>query len=182
MRRGRTAILLAWLLSAAVAWAGKTNWLREVEIKVDPEEDGKKIYSFRFMPDRTLKYDFIEFECFYRQEFPWEDVRGRKYTKIHEPVTFTYRCKNIRLVNDLDAYIHFRVPTSRKRLVKIHGEKAFNKEAPITVNRFRITGKAGKKVIWNLVLAAGGKFDTRALTEEHKEEKETGEKTSAGSE
>lgn len=170
----RGLLLVAWLAVAGFAHAG---WLREIEIKADPDEDGKRIYSFRFTPDETCHYDRIEFECFYRQEFPWEDLRGRKYTKVHEPVTFIFRRDNIKFVNDLDAFVNFRVPVSRKRLVKKYGDKTFNKDAPINLDRFRVTATANRKTIWNLVLRAGGKFDVRALTEERKQEEESKEKS-----
>jgi len=160
--------VLVWLATASFACAG---WVREIEIKADPDEDGKRIYSFRFTPDKTCHYKVIEFECFFRQEFPWEDVRGRKYTKVHEPVTFTFRRENIKFVNDLDAFINFRVPVSRKRLVKKYGDKTFNKDAPIKLDRFRVTATANGKTIWDLILRAGGKFDVRALTEERKQPK-----------
>jgi hypothetical protein len=165
MNRQRGWFLIAWLAAAGVVHAG---WVREIEIKADPDEDGKRIYSFRFTPDKTQTYDRIEFECVYRQEFPWEDMRGRKYNKVHEPVTFIFRRDDIRFVNDLDAFINFRVPVSRKRLVAKYGEKTFNKESPIKLDRFRVTATANKKILWNLVLRAGGKFDVRALTEEKK--------------
>ena len=96
------------LLVALELTAGTTakEWLREVEIKSEPAKNGAEMhYTVRIMPDKTVKYDRIVFEVIYHQEFPWTDSRGRKSTKIHEPVTFLYRRNNISLVDDLELYM-----------------------------------------------------------------------------
>jgi hypothetical protein len=152
------------MASPWIAQAGPTNWVREVEIVPEPVQVGHQVFSVRFTPDKTVTYDMIAFECVYRQEFPWEDVRGRKYTKIHEPVTFAFRRPGVSFVAELDAYVNFRVPLAMPLLVQSYGPTAFNKEYPVTVHRIRITATAGGRKAWFMELAAKGRFDARPLT------------------
>lgn len=154
----------ALAIGTTVARANSTNWIREIEISPDPIKDGHQVFAFRFMPDKTVSYDLIEFECTYHQEFPWEDVRGRKYTKVHEPVTFIHRRVGISFVNDLDAYINFRVPMAMPLLIQNYGPTTFNKEAPIAVSRISIVATRGGRKAWSVELPSKGKFDARKLT------------------
>jgi hypothetical protein len=163
MKRVVGTIGLVMALEMA-ARANSTNWIREIEITPDPVKDGHQVFAFRFMPDKTASYDLIEFECTYHQEFPWEDVRGRKYTKVHEPVTFIYRRVGVSLVNDLDAYINFRVPMALPLLIQSYGPTTFNKEHPITVSRVAITATAGGQKAWSVTFPSKGRFDARGQT------------------
>lgn len=159
----RTLLFLVCALLPSLAPGA--NWVREIEITMDPEEFGQHVFSFRFTPDRTVTYAAMEFEFFYRQKFPWEDVHGRKYTKTHEPVTFIYRRPKVELVNDLDGYVNFRVPISMARLVRKYGKTTFNRDYPITVNRIRLTAMLnGSNTAWEVTLPPAGKIDARALT------------------
>lgn len=151
----RHIVVLAWLTAATAAAAG--DWAREVEITHEPDVEGQHLYTVRIMPAHTADYDRLQFDCVLHQEFPWEDARGRKYTKIHEPVTFSYRCAPARLVNDLDAYFNFRVPIDMARLQAKYGEKVFNAAYPVTVSRIVISGYQQDKKVWSYELPAAGK-------------------------
>jgi len=149
--------LLLLSVTVLLSSSAHAEWIREIEITSDPEVDGKKIFTVRFMPKKTFKYDRILFDCVYRQELPWENARGKKYTKVYEPVSFTYRHSDVKLVNDLDHYSSFRVPIGLKRLQAIYGPKLFNKVRPITIARMKISGISKGKTIWSYELAAKGK-------------------------
>jgi hypothetical protein len=166
MRFGRTTLAIGVFLAlgAGAVRANVTNWIREIEITPDPIRDGHQIFAFRFMPDKTASYDLIAFECTYHQEFPWEDVRGRKYTKIHEPVTFVFRRAGPSFVNDLDAYINFRVPMAMPLLIQSYGPTTFNKEAPISISTIAIVATVNGQTAWSVKLPSKGKFDARPLT------------------
>ena len=152
---------VAWLLSVTLYADGLIS---EIEISSEPEKDGQRDFSVRLLPGKTHRCDDIVFECVYHQEFPWENLRGKKYTKIHEPVSFVYYSNNVRMVADLDRYISFRVPMSLTRLKKAYGEKTFNKEYVITIGHIKIKGMRDKEVIWSYDLPAGGTFKKKTLT------------------
>jgi len=154
-------------LIPAVSLAG--SWVREMEIRSEPEDQGQKVYMIRFTPGKTVIYDEIAFECVYRQEMPWEDMRGRKYTKVIEPVTFIFRRSSVSFVNELDADINFKVPVSYARLSEKFGLTTFNKAYPISVNRIRITAVAAGAAAWQVELSGEGKFDTGKTTAEKEE-------------
>jgi hypothetical protein len=135
------------------------DWIRVIEIVADPVKDGERIYTFRFAPERTQDYDYISFECVYHQEIPWVNPRGEKYIKIHEPVTFTYRRKNVRLVADLDYYISFRVPFDYEDLCNRHGPNVFHANYPITVSRIKVTAVTNNVPAWSIELPSEGKFE-----------------------
>jgi len=151
---GSRILLLPFCLLPLLA-LGKP--IHEVEISAEPEENGRKLYTIKFLPGETRDYDELEFSCAYRQEFLWEDLRGRKTTKIHEPVVFVYRHHDARLVDDLHAYFNFRVPISMERLKKKYGDDVFNTEASVTVARIQISGIKEKKTLWSYEFEASGK-------------------------
>jgi len=145
---------------------GQADWLKEVELSHDPEKDGQADYTVRILPAQTHLCDQIILECVYRQKFPWENARGKKYIKIHEPVSFTYRRHHVRLVADLDAYISFRVPISPERLSSAYGPTVFRKGVPITVSRIKISGLLKGKPLWSHDLEADQKHDLTDKKEE----------------
>jgi hypothetical protein len=153
LRMVRRAALV--FLAVAPLMAG-AEWLSEVEITHDPVKKGEQEFTVRIMPNKTHQCDKIVFECIYHQEFPWENARGKAYTKIHEPVPFTYRARSVRLVADLDSYTNFRVPISLELLSKAYGEKVFNKDYPVTIDRLRITGSSASGILWKHELKAPG--------------------------
>lgn len=135
------------------------EWVSKIEIQVDPIKDGTRIYTFKFAPEKTQEYDYINFECIYHQEIPWVNPRGEKYTKIHEPVSFSYRRKSVRFVADLDSYICFRVPFDYNDLCERYGPNVFHANYPITVPRIKITAVTNNVPAWSIELSGEGKFE-----------------------
>ncbi|MDI6775080.1 MAG: hypothetical protein QME60_06770 [Verrucomicrobiota bacterium] len=153
----RSVLFLVPLLLATAAPAEGTNWVRIVDIAVEPGPAGQDEYTIKITPERTRKYDELRFECVYHQEFPWQNFRGEKCQKVHEPVSFTFRRAEIELVNELDAHVSFRVPMDREALKQKHGEKVFNPDYPITVSRMKISGIVEDKPLWTVELPPKGK-------------------------
>lgn len=136
----------------------RADWLREIEVTSEPEADGRKLYTVRILPGETGDFDRIEFRCTFRQEFPWQDARGKRYTKIHEPVSFVYRHQNARLVDDLDAYFNFKVPVGLEQLKKTYGERVFNADHPVIVSRIEMSGYQDDEITWTITVDADGKY------------------------
>ena len=154
------------LVGLACCVGARAGWISEIEISSEPTEDGQVDYSVRILPGKTHQCDKIVFECVYHQKFPWENARGKKYIKVHEPVSFAYRRRDVGLVDSLDTHISFRVPLSRKRLVAAYGDKVFQKEYPITISRMKITATSAGETRWSYDLKADGMHDlTRGRAE-----------------
>ena len=141
-----------WMTAAtalALASVAQAAPLKEMEVRSEPvRPDGQQDYTLRLLPRETHQCEDIVVECVYRQEFPWEDFRGRKTVKVLEPITFTFRRHDVRLVNELDAYISFRVPVSLPVLVEKYGSDIFNADAPVTVPRLRVRALRQGAVLW----------------------------------
>lgn len=145
----------AWLcLVQGAAFAG---WLQEIEVEADPVRNGRQDYTVRIRPARTHTCSRIRFECVYHQSFPWVNVYGEAYTKVHEPVSHVHEVKDVRLVNDLDSYHSFRIPVALDQLQAIYGTKVFNSAFPVSVSRLRVAGYQGDTKIWSREIPAGGK-------------------------
>ena len=160
----KRTLLLILLAATVTAVAAERPLFSEIEVSSEPGEDGVRVYTVRLAPDRTATYDLIVYDCVYRQEFPWENFRGKKYTKVHEPVSFVYREKVPRLVAELDHYTNFRVPLSMERLVAAYGHKVFNKDEAVTVDRIRISALKGGVTQWIYEVPAQGKQSGAKLT------------------
>ncbi len=152
-------LLLATICMLLICPATRAGWLGEVKISHEPEKKGQIDYTVRITPAKTHSCDQIIFECVYHQEFPWVNLRGKKYLKIHEPVSFTYRRQKVKLVADLDTCISFRVPISKERLSTIYGQKVFRKGFPITISRIKLSGLTEGKIRWSHDLKSDGKHD-----------------------
>jgi hypothetical protein len=133
------------------------EWLSTVGITLDPPEGAQQVVSFAFKPLRSAEYDQLVFECVYRQEIPWQDERGRAMTKVIEPVTFTFRRANVKLVAELDFYCNFRAPSGFAKLTQDFGPNTFSKDGgPITIDRVRIGGDIQGKRAWQHEFKAPG--------------------------
>ena len=154
MKTGLAVLIAAACLAATPA---ANEWLREVEVRVEPGKPGEAQYQVRMMPDRTLSYEYLSFECIYHQEFPWTDTRGNKTTKILEPVSFFYRENNVSLTTDLDHHTAFRVPVGLSVLQEKFGDRTFNKDYPIVINIIRISGVATNTTLWTYDVPATGR-------------------------
>ncbi len=149
------------ILFFLAAFAGLQMVAQEIkilDITTEPEDTGKVIYTVMITPGRTDTIELLTFECTYQQTFPFEDSTGRKVNKIHEPVSFTYKTRNIKLVNELDAYINFRVPLKLELLKPIYGEKTFNENFPVRISTIKITAKNGDNILWEHTVPGGGRF------------------------
>lgn len=149
---------LLFLLAAFAGLQMAAQEIKVLDITTEPEDTGKVIYTVMITPGRTDTIELLTFECTYHQKFPFEDSTGKKVNKIHEPVSFTYKTRNIKLVNELDSYINFRVPLTLELLKPIFGEKTFDEKSPITVSTIKITAKNGKDILWEYTVPASGRF------------------------
>ena len=145
----RSAVLL--LASVVAAAAGP---LREIEITPDPVLGETQVFTVRMTPGETCLYDKMLFQCFYHQEFKSQatDTQGAKV--VHEPEFFTYRRRDIKLVDDLDTHISFRVPISTAKLIDMFGLTAFNTNAPVTIAHMVISAYTNEGRAWSYDLKA----------------------------
>lgn len=145
------ALLLPFLfLTRAMA-----DPVREIEITSTPPKDGLLIVDVRITPGQTAQYERMTFDCVLRQEFPSEATHLKRETKVHEPAFFTYRRKDIKMVEDLDTHISFKVPVSIGRLMEIYGITTFNTNFPVSVSRIVISASS-KTLSWTYDIPANG--------------------------
>jgi hypothetical protein len=133
---------------ASITAPADLSKIKELDVTREDEETGKSIFTVHILPGKTKKFAKIEYEITYHQDFPFEDSRGRKYHKVHEPVVFKYSVKQENMVEDLDHYVNFRVPFGREQLELIYGKFAFHPQHPITVPRVIIRAYDGDKIAW----------------------------------
>lgn len=126
--------------------------IKELDITREDEDTGKSIFSVHILPGETKKFDKIEYILTYHQEFPFEDSRGGKYQKIHDPAEFKYTRAKVKLVEDLDHYVNFRVPVSRDRLKIIYGILTFHPKYPITIPEIKIQAFDDGELAWEHVV------------------------------
>ena len=157
------AVALLLLSHGAMA----EDWFQLIQVTSEETAANKMDYTVRFTPARNHHCDKIVFECVYHQKFPWENVRGKKYIKVHEPVNFEYIRRDVKMVHDLDEYISFRTPYGLETLSKVYGPKFFNKDFPVTVDRIIMTGFSGGAEIWTYAVKIGAKLNAAALAKQH---------------
>ncbi len=150
-------LLALCVLSALHGFADE--WLRTVQISIEPPDDGQQILNLRFTPNKSADYDQLLIECVYRQQFPWQDEHGKTVTKTLEPVVFNYRRAPVKMVADLDVNLSFRAPVSYARLAEAFGAGTFRTNAPIVIDRLRIFAERGDARIWEQELKVPGKHD-----------------------
>lgn len=146
--------LAAVLLTLATAGAEP---VREIEITSNPPDPatGQQLFNVRLTPDETAEYERISFDCVLRQAFTDQATHTKSSMKIHEPAVFTYRRKDVKMVQDLDTHISFRIPVGHQRLQEIFGQTAFNTNYPVTVDRMVIT-TSGPQLSWTNEVPASG--------------------------
>jgi hypothetical protein len=148
-----TSILL-WLGTLAIAACAGP--VREIEVTSDPEENGQQVFTVRLKPGETRAYDALTFACAYHQEFVRQTTDAEGTKGANEPAVFTYRRKDVRLVDDLDTHVSFRVPVGLKKLQDMYGETAFHPTAPITIARITITASPATGKGWRCTVPATG--------------------------
>ncbi|MGI6496261.1 MAG: hypothetical protein ACOX5G_09270 [Kiritimatiellia bacterium] len=166
----RASLWAGLFLAFAPVYAGE--WLDEAEFTLDPPgADGIQIVNARLAPSRTVGYDQLRFECVYHQEVPWKDSDGKQSVKIVEPVTFTYRRPDVRLVHELDFHCSFRVPIALEKLVETYGKGVFGPKEDVVIDRIRLSGVQGGKTLWTQEFKVPGLHEVVDAPPEKPEEK-----------
>lgn len=130
--------------------------LREIEVTSDPPDGSQQVFTLRIKPSETHAYEKMTFECTYRQEFESQATDSVGSKVVNEPASFTYRRKDIKLVDDLDCYVSFRVPMGIAKLSDMFGKTTFNTNSPIVVSRIRITAFDATGKAWTCSVDAKG--------------------------
>ena len=154
------ALLVGLMVASKVFSADE--WLATVGISLDPPDGQQQVVSLVIKPVKSAEYDRLIFECIYRQKIPWTDERGRAMTKVIEPVTFTFRRAQVKLVAELDYYCNFRAPYGYVKLTQDFGLNTFAKDGAIVIDRVRITGEIEGKKVWSHEFKAPGQHEVPA--------------------
>jgi hypothetical protein len=141
-----------WVALMALTISADVSKIQELEVYREDEDTGKSIFTIHILPGETRKFDKIEYEITYHQAFLFEDSRGRKYNKIHDPAVFKYARKKVKLVEALDHYVNFRIPISRERLKVIYGKLAFHPKHPITIPTIKIKAYDDDELVWEHIV------------------------------
>ncbi len=151
MYRGWLVLVVSTIIR--MAYAGPVS---EIEVTPDPIKNGSQIFTFRFSPSETRIYSVIVFDCIYHQEFPNPSSHQPTAIKIMEPATFTYRSRDVKMVDGLDCNISFRVPRDIQKLIESYGENLFNTNFPATVSRIKVTAFEKETATWSYELKPEG--------------------------
>ena len=150
------------LLTALIAGARADEWTSVLKITMDPPDSSQQILNICFTPAKAAVYDQLIFDCIYHQEYPWVDLSGKTVTRVIEPVVFTYRRLAVKMVAELDCHTSFRAPVGFKRLNETFGEKTFATNAPVFIDRLRITGEVNGEALWRHELKVPGCYTNPA--------------------
>jgi len=151
MHRGWLILFLTVISSLANA-----SPVSEIEVTPDPLKNGTQIFTVRFAPGETRTYEKITFDCTYRQVFPNPSSHQSSGNKIIEPAVFTYRSRDVKMVDSLDCNISFRVPIDVQKLQEIYGEHLFNTNYPAVVSRIKVTAFEKEVALWSYELKPEG--------------------------
>jgi hypothetical protein len=146
-----TTIFTTYNLAAEVA-------VKELKVTREELDNGKSIFTVFSLPGETRKYDRVDYILKYHQSFLFNDSRGRKYRKKHEPAEFKYSRKRVKFVEDLDNYVNFMVPVSRERLKIIYGKLTFHPNYQITIPEVIIRAYDDGDVAWELVVKVNKEY------------------------
>ena len=147
-----------WFVVFLFSFIGLTHAgpVSEIEVTPDPLKNGNQIFTFRFSPAETRTYDVIVFDCTYHQEFPNPSSHQPNAIKIIEPAVFTYRSRDVKMVDSLDCNISFRVPRDIQKLVESYGEHLFNTNYPAIISRIKVTAFEKETALWSYELKPEG--------------------------
>lgn len=164
----------SWLVAllVGIAMPGYAGPLTEVEITPDPVRNGSQVLTVRMTPGETCTYDSLVFDCVYHQEFVPRTSDNGKTLKVHEPEVFTVRRRDVKMVEELDVNISFKVPVDPARLKEMYGPNAFNPDVPVTISRIRISAMKNGAVAWWYEFEARGLHKPTATGAEESFEKE----------
>lgn len=149
----RLSCFFLFLTFASIAHAHPFS---EVEVTPDPVKNGHQIFTFRFTPTETYSYEKIVFGCTYHQEFPSQSSHHPTGNKIVEPGVFSYRARDVKMVDSLDCNISFRVPMDIKKLIETYGEHSFKTNYPAIISKIKVTAFEKETVLWSYELKPEG--------------------------
>ncbi|MBN1865639.1 MAG: hypothetical protein JW808_12145 [Victivallales bacterium] len=163
----KNLILLLFFLSLGLC--AEDSKIEELQVTREDEDNGKSIFTVFIRPGETMRLDKIEYLVPYHQSFPFEDSRGNSYTKTHEPAVFKYTRQKVKLVEDLDDHVNFRVPVSFGRLKVIYGNLTFHPDYPILIPQIKIVAYNRGNVVWEHVAKINVEYirdkETKTLVE-----------------
>jgi hypothetical protein len=149
--------ILSVLSVLGLACASLAEPVREVEVTPDPVRDGQQTFDVCLTPGETRTYDKLTIDCVLHQEFPKATTDQQAGTQVHEPAVFTYRRREVKMVEELDVHISFKVPMSFERLKEIYGATTFNTNYPVTVSRLVVTALVKDVKVWSFEVKAEGR-------------------------
>lgn len=133
---------------AVCAAACQAGPLTEVEITPDPVQNGSQIFTLRMTPGETRDYEALVFDCVYHQEFVPRTSEPSARKKVYEPEVFTVRRRDVKMVEELDVNISFRVPMDLAKLKEMYGDKVFDPAYPVTISRIKVSALKSGVVVW----------------------------------
>lgn len=149
MKMNRLIVAAALLAATLVARADdEPQYLKNAEITIDPPEKHLQVVTVRLLPGVTRNYTMLSFDCIYRQEYPWTNSAGRVLKRVTEPIHFTYERPNVKLTDDLDAYVSFKMPIGTEMLRERFGKTTFRENVPVTVPRIRVVARDEFAQVW----------------------------------
>ncbi len=137
---------LVVLLAVSIGYA--EDPLKTFSASVDQPERGRQTVTVRMIPSATRTYDELLFEAVLGQRFMFKRADGSRKMRTFKPATFTYRDKNVRLVEDLEKYISFRVPVGQDEAKKAFGVKTFRDGVVIEILEIKIEAKFEGSTLW----------------------------------
>lgn len=148
----------SWLVVGLMMLTGPVSAgpVSEIEVTPDPIKNGQQIFTVRFTPSQTYTYDKLVFDCTYHQEFPSQSSHQLGGKKVIEPAAFTYRARDVKMVDSLDCNISFRVPIDMAKLIETHGQHAFNTNYPATISKIKVTATDREVALWSYELKPEG--------------------------
>ena len=155
MRRLPAIAAALALASLAGAAGGSRPGVRQVWISVDPPRNGQQVLTVRMAPSVTSDYEMLLFRCSLHQEFAWRGTDGKETIRKIDPATFEYRERDVKMVQDLDKYVSFRVPVDLDELRRAYGRTTFATNAPVTISRVKVTAMAGGNDAWSFESPVG---------------------------
>lgn len=156
------------LLATTVLGTLHAGPVSEIEVTPDPVKNGQQIFTVKFVPSQTYTYDKLVFDCTYRQEFPNPSSHQPTGTKVIEPAVFTYRTRDVKMVDSLDCNISFRVPIEVNKLLEIYGPHSFNTNYPAVVSKIKVTASDREVALWSYELKPGGLHEYPEATSTNK--------------
>jgi hypothetical protein len=158
MHPDRKILIFIWSLFASAVMIVLGEGIREIEIKSDPPEDEKQIFTVRFVPDETTTYNQMVFDCTLQQELTLLMPEGGMTNKTYEAGTFTSRQRDVKMIKGVDCYVSFFVQLAAKQSCDMAENSKPTTNAPVTVGRVKITAYRGGKVAWKVNTNGSGKY------------------------